>query len=222
MIELAKFLKLPESIVTLLESRLITYTVLLAICGVILAFWGYKFVKIALIIGGAAGAGVATNLYLVPLFADKVGDFWIFSVTGLAIVAAAAIGAVIAFKAPRFVIFCGGAAGGYFVAGPYVCALVVKLLPNVKFFSGKIGTIVISAVAALILAIVVSVFFKFLFTLGTAFGGAGLTVACVFSLALTKSLPSLLIPAIALTAVVGIAGAICQYVRGDGKKALYY
>ncbi len=222
MLDLAKFLKLPEAIVKLLEGNLIPYTVLLAVCGVVLAFWGYRFVKIALIIGSAAGAGVATNLFLVPLFADKVSDVWIISVTGIAIVAAAAIGAVIAFKAPRFIIFCGGAACGYFLVGPYVRDFAIKTFSKVEFLAGDIAKIAIFALTALILAIIVSVFFKFLFITGTAFAGAGVTVTAVFSLALTKSLASLAIPCIAISAALAIAGIIYQYIRSDRTNLLYY
>ena len=222
MIELAKYLKLPEAAITLLEKNLIASALILAVFGVILAFWGFKFVKIALIVGSAAGAGMATDLFLVPLFAEKVSDISIISVTGLAIVVAAALGAVLAFKAPRFVVFCGGAAAGYFFLANFVIDFVLKTFASVEFLKNDIAKIVMAALVALIVAIIVSAFFKFLFILGTSFGGAALLVASIITLALTKDLTALLIPAAAVCAVIAIIGMICQYVRGDGKKPLYY
>jgi hypothetical protein len=222
MIELAKYLKLPEAAITLLEKNVIASALILAVFGVILAFWGFKFVKIALIVGSAAGAGIATDMFLVPLFAEKVSDISIISVTGLAIVVAAAIGAVLAFKAPRFIVFCGGAAAGYFFIANFVIDFVLKTFASVEFLKNDIVKIVMAALVALIVAIIVSAFFKFLFILGTSFGGAALLVASIITLALTKDLTALLIPAAAVCAVIAIIGMICQYVRGDAKKLLYY
>ena len=213
MLELVKFLGLPNTVTTLLESILMTFAVILAIVGIFLAFWGYKFIKVMLIIGSTVGVAIASNLLLVPLFLGKIADVSFFSISGIIVTVATVLVALISYKCPRLIIFLAGAGAGFLLLGPILAQILVALAPGLAFLSTPIGSIILNAVIALICAILVCIFFKFLIILLTSLIGAALTTAGIFTLIFSKGLLVMAIPAIVVIVALTIVAMVFQYVR---------
>lgn len=214
-------LGLPSNILELLEKYSAIASLAVIAVGILLAFFGYKLFKAILIIGGTVGAGAAVDMFLIPLFADKLPEVPMIGLSGLIVLVVAALGALLAYKAQKLVIFLGCGAAGYFFVGGIVGDLLVKQFPDMAFLSSTAGEIVISAVCALVLAIIGVIFFKLLFILITSIGGMGLAGAFLGNLVITEMNDMLIYVCFGAGAVIGIIALVYQFKTNPKFKQIY-
>ncbi len=214
-------LGLPSNILELLEKYSAIASLAIIAVGTLLAFFGYRLFKAILIIGGTVGAGAAVDMFLLPLFADKLPAIPMVSLSGLIVVAAAAIGAFLAYKAQKLVIFLGCGAAGYFLVGGMVSDLLVKQFPDMAFLSSTAGNIIICAVCAVVLAIVGVIFFKLLFIVITSLGGMGLAGAFLGNLVIAEMSDMLIYVCLGAGAAIGIIALVYQFKSNPKFKPIY-
>ena len=201
-----------DKILGFFDNHFVLVSLVIAVLGITLAFLGYKLFKALLIIGGAIGAGFAVSKWLLPLFASKLPAVPYVKLSDVIIVVAAILGAIIGFKLRSLCTFLGIGAGAYFLAHGPLYAYFVKLLPaSWTFINNSIVKIAISAVAALIIAIICQILFKFLFIAITSIGGMSLAALFLTNLVMIDMSRITVIAALGVGVVAGIVAIVVQY-----------
>ena len=219
-------LKVPENIIDLLNSHFLLFVIGAVILLGLLAFFGYRFFKAILIIGGGVGAGYAGGVYLaehVEKFITDRGlelDFidWTFAVA----LVCAIIGALLVAFAYRAIIFLGGGAAGGYVGYTVIAPKLAEKLPDVALLQSQVGTILVAVLLGLVCALVFLLLFKFIFIVATSLGGmAGAIFLAVY--AVYPTVPQMIaIGILAVGAVIGIFPMLRQFKADNRKYGLRY
>ena len=157
--ELLTKLSVPEDVLSFIDEYLLITTLGVAVLGVLIAFFGYKFFKALLVIGGAIGAGIAVNQFLLPLFIDKLPEISFIGLPAIITIVGAGIGALIGFKARKLCVFLGAGVGAYFLAHDVLYKFIYEIVPSGwTFMENSIIKIAVSVVFAIILACICEAF----------------------------------------------------------------
>ena len=178
---------------------------------IVLAFYGYRILKFALVAIGAIGFGVLGNMILAPLALGAMGevstDFNLAVIIGLV---CAAIGALLINFLYKLAIFVSGAAVGYYI-GTFVYVWLAGRFTDVAFFAEEYAPIVVGAVCALLVGLLFLFLFKFVYILSTSVGGmvsAGYVLATSI---VTVPNPVVTYVCLGLGLVVGIIALVHQF-----------
>jgi hypothetical protein len=187
---------------------------IMAACGIVLAFFGFRLLKLALaLIGFAGGWTIGSFLYdfvvNMGVFKDPIPayvPFIVYAVSGI-------IFALIAYKLLNFGIFLGAAAGTFlFLSG---LSIFNDLVDSIVSAEGEIKYLLARLVVALIVGLLAIVFTKLILILTTsAVGGMVGGVSLMVAIGQTAN-PT-------VEAIVGLAlaiiGVIIQFRTGRKKK----
>ena len=206
---------LPESILTFYTTYSMLTKFIVIIGLIFVAFFGFKAFRTLLILGGsmigAALAGTHLTSFLAPYIEAHIPE-WLHIDTLIAVVAAI-LAALICWKLYKLVIFAGGAAVGYIFVGPIAAEWLTTAVPSFEAaLASQIGIIIVSVLCALICALVLYIFFKPLFIIGTSVGGLALAgFSTVYAVVSTAPDKNILIGGVAAGAIIGIFAMIHQF-----------
>ena len=220
--ELLTKLKIPEKAITFLDDHLILTTLAVAALSILIAFFGYKFFKVLLVIGGAIGAGFAVSSYLIPAIIDKLPEIPLIKLSDIIIVVGAALGALLGFTARKVCVFLGSGAGGYFLAHGVLYQYIFLVVPeNFKFMENPIIKIAISVLFAIIFACICERFFKLIFILATSMGGLAVAALFLANLVLIDMGLTAAYIALGAGAAIGIAAVVVQFKMNPQYKPIF-
>ena len=175
----------------------------------LIALFSYKIFKLSLTIIGALAFGAIGSMFLAPLLINAIGEVGAVNLTAIVGFVCALIGGLLMHFLFKLALFVTGAAGGWFFVAPFVLALLQSQF-EAEFFATETGYYVVSAVCALLAAILFMFLFKFLYIVITSVGGmtvAGFMVGSAI-------MPANLIVWVAFAAIgliAGIFAAVYQY-----------
>ena len=149
---------------------------ILAVCLLVLiAFEGYKFFKMALYVGGAAGLGIVGYYTVGPIVAKYAGGFIPEFVKTEAIVAIlfALLAIFIVRCAYNFAVMLLGTAFGFLVGYVYVWRVIRDFFSTLAFLKNDIARYIIAGVMAAVFTLLFILLFKHVFIVCSSFGALG-------------------------------------------------
>lgn len=210
----------PEEVITLLTTYFFAVMLASAVALVVFAFWGFKIFRVCLPLGGAIAFGAVGNLLIAPLVTGAIGGEALYLGSfGIDIAAAigvvcAILGAVIMGVFFKFALFLLGAGTGYVVG-----ANVFYMIGNGAtegFFASNVAFYIVAAVAALIVAILFVLLFKYIYIFVTSVGGLAEVGAIIALTLMVDIIPVVLYAAMAVGAIVGIFAMVYQIRHANG------
>ena len=215
-------LSIPEKALDFIDAHLLITTLVVATFGIFIAFFGYKFFKALLVIGGAVGAGFAVSNYLIPLFADKLPEIPFIGLPAIITIVGAGLGAVLGFFARKLCVFIGSGVGGYFLAHDVLYKFIYEIVPsNWNFMENPIIKIAVSVVFALIFACICELFFKLIFISLTSMGGLAIAALFLTNLVMTSMSSTAVYIALGAGAAIGIVAIIVQFRMNPQYKPIF-
>ena len=222
-------LEMPESVNTILDIHSIedanaflsslepTVLFVMAACGIVLALFGFKLLKLALaLIGFAAGWTVGSFLYDFVSGSGLIGDptevadyipFVVYAVCGI-------IFALIAYKLLNFGIFIAAAAGTFlFLSG---ISMFNDLVDSIVSVEGEVKYVLARLVVALVVGLLAIVFTKLILILTTsAVGGMVGGVSLMVAIGQTENPTVELI----IGLIIAVIGMLVQFRTGRRKRS---
>lgn len=167
-----------ESILDFLKNMSFPVATVAIALLILFAVQGYKIFKSLIYVFASVGLAFAGHLYLAPrivkLIGDRMPDSVPIEVSISVAFVCAMFGVFLAHFAHEFIIFCMGGVGGYCLGFYYVAGLLAKNFGNLQFLKTKLAYIIVGVVCALILAVFLLLFFKYLYIFITSVGFMGL------------------------------------------------
>ena len=164
--------KIPANIMAIYNENkaLCLFGAICLLC--IIAFEGYKIVRMIVFGGGAFLCGYVGYVYLAPFIPAELGKYIpdIVDIKALCAVACALIAVMLCCFAYNLALFVIAAAGGYLIGSTYVYGLVVGYFHTLTFLQDPKAEYIVGGVVAVIFAMVIMMLFKPLLMLITSFG----------------------------------------------------
>lgn len=215
-------LSVPEKALNFIDEHLLITTLVVATLGILIAFFGYKFFKALLVIGGAIGAGFAVSNFLIPLFIDKLPEVPFIGLPAIITIVGAGLGAVLGFFARKLCVFLGSGVGGYFLAHNVLYKFIYTIVPESwNFMDNPIIKIAVSVVFALIFACICELFFKFIFIGITSMGGLAIAALFLTNLVMTNMSSTAVYVSLGAGAAIGIVAMVVQFKMNPQYKPIF-
>lgn len=203
--------KIPDEIMAIYNAHK-SICMFAAICLLaLIAFEGYKILRMAVFGGGAFLFGIIGFMYLAPNLPESVVDMVpdIVDINALCAVACALAAVLFASFAYNFMIMILGGVAGYFLGSMFLYGLLLEYFNTLDFLYDPKAEMIVGFVVAAVVGLLFVLVFKPLFTVLTTFGA--LTGAAVL-------LQMLLVPeadeSLRLSFIVlGLAAAIFAMAR---------
>lgn len=212
--------KIPAEIMAFFNANK-SLCILGAICLLaLIAFEGYKILKMAVFGGGAFLFGYLGFVYLAPYVPESVSTMIpdIVDINALCAVACALVAVLVAAFAYNFMIMILGGVGGFFLGYTFLYNLLVGYFNTLDFLHDPNAKLVVGFVVGAIVALLLVLVFKPLFMVITTFGALSGAAVLLQMLVAPTADDSLRLSFIVLGLTVAVFALIRQ--RKDEKFAL--
>jgi len=204
--QIAPDVAVPEEIADMLANNV--NLIMIAVLCFAAAIYGYRFFKAVFPVVFSATLVSVAYAY-VPALLETIGlNLEVIDLVATVAVVLAILGFVLGRYAYKLSLFLFVGYDAY-LGGVAVTKSLAEQYPDVEFFSGAVGELVIGLAAAVILAVLSIFLFKALFIVITSIGGMAITAVCLVD-AILPTLPAWYI-VIPVGAVVGIVAAVKQF-----------
>ena len=186
----------------------------------LIAFEGYKILRMAVFGGGAFLFGYIGFVYLAPFVPESVANMLpdVVDLNALCAVACAVVAVLLASFAYNFTIMILGGIGGYFLGSMFLYGLLVNYFNTLDFLYDPKAEIIVGCVVGAVVALLLVLVFKPLFMVVTTFGALSGAAVILQMLVAPEADESLRLSFIVLGLTAGIFAMIRQ--RNDEKFAL--